>query len=120
MHTAQRPFYVYKIVAEATWQAAVAKGQYSGSPDDIRDGYIHFSTAAQTAGTLAKHFAGQPSLVIIAVESTKLGPALRWEPSRGGALFPHLYGPLPVAAAAWVRPLSLTAAGTHHIPPEVS
>jgi uncharacterized protein (DUF952 family) len=80
---------------------------------DLADGFIHFSTAAQVRETAARHFAGQTGLVLIAVEAGALGSFLRWEPSRGGDLFPHLYGPLPLAAVRWVAPLALGADGVH-------
>jgi uncharacterized protein (DUF952 family) len=81
-------------------------GVFRGSPDDRRDGFIHFSTAAQVRGTLEKYFAGESGLVLIAVAAGKLGAALKWEPSRGGALFPHLYGDLSLTAVLWSRPLA--------------
>jgi uncharacterized protein (DUF952 family) len=91
--------YIYKVCAAAEWAAALSSGRYSGSPDDLRDGYIHFSTRAQLAGTLTKHFAGKRDLVLVRVDATRLGDRLKWEPSRGGALFPHLYEPLDVSLA---------------------
>lgn len=93
---------IFKIATTAQWTAAQASGVFEGAPVDRADGYIHFSTEAQLAETLAKHFAGQRDLVILAVESEGLGAALRWEPSRGGQLFPHLYGTLPVSAVVEV------------------
>jgi len=93
---------IFKIATAAQWTAAQATGVFEGAPVDRADGYIHFSTEAQLAETLAKHFAGQRDLVILAVESEALGAALRWEPSRGGQLFPHLYGTLPVIAVVEV------------------
>lgn len=98
---------IYKVATRAQWQAAEASGTFTGAPVDLADGYIHFSTAAQLAGTLAKHFAGQRDLLLIAVEAAALGAALRWEVSRGGDLFPHLYAPLPVAAAVRVSEIAL-------------
>ena len=98
---------IFKIATRAQWQEAEATGTFAGAPVDLRDGYIHFSTAEQLDETLAKHFAGQRDLLLIAVEAEALGDALRWEVSRGGALFPHLYAPLPVAAA--VRVTEITA-----------
>jgi uncharacterized protein (DUF952 family) len=92
------PHLIYKIATREAWEAAQAAGAYRGSGDDARDGFIHFSTAPQLAGTLAKHFAGQEGLVLVAVDADELGDQLRWEPSRGGELFPHLYGPLPLSA----------------------
>jgi len=91
---------IYKILPRADWAAACSSGRYEGSPVDRSDGFIHFSTAAQAPETARRHFAGQLDLVVLAVEAEALGAALRWEPSRGGELFPHLYGPL---AAALVR-----------------
>ena len=96
---------IYKICEAAAWRAAERDGEYRGSAVDRRDGFIHFSTAAQLAETAAKHFAGEQDLILVAVESGGLGAALKWEPSRGGALFPHLYGALPLAAVRWARPL---------------
>jgi uncharacterized protein (DUF952 family) len=83
---------IYKIGSASLWRAAEKAGVFHGSEDDRRDGFIHFSTADQVEETAAKHFAGQADLLLIAVDSAKLGDALKWEPSRGGALFPHLYG----------------------------
>jgi len=109
---------IYKVCGADEWAAAEGWGNYEGSADDRRDGFIHFSTAAQLAGTLARHFAGRDGLVLIAVEADGLGEALKWEASRGGDLFPHLYGALPVSAALWTKPLSLDANGRHVIPAE--
>jgi uncharacterized protein (DUF952 family) len=88
---------IYKILSRAEWQAAQAAGRFEGSAVDLQDGFIHFSTAAQAAETARRHFAGQAGLVVLEVEADDLGAALRWEPSRGGDLFPHLYGPLGTA-----------------------
>ena len=96
---------VYKIVPRALWREAEATGSFAGAPVDLADGFIHLSAADQLAETARRHFAGQSDLLLVAVEADALGDALRWEPSRGGALFPHLHGPLPVASAAWVKPL---------------
>jgi uncharacterized protein (DUF952 family) len=85
---------IYKILKRTEWEAALRAKEFVGSEVDRRDGYIHFSTAEQAAETAAKHFRGQADLVVLKVSSEKLGAALRWEPSRGGALFPHLYEPL--------------------------
>jgi len=93
---------IYKIATRAKWSEAEATGTFLGAPIDLADGYIHFSTAAQVDETLAKHFAGQRDLLLIEVDADQLGDALRWEPSRGGQLFPHLYAPLPVSAASRV------------------
>ena len=102
---------IYKIVARAEWEASLPAGSYTGSADDMRDGFIHLSTGQQLAATARKHFAGQENLFLIAVDVRGLDDALRWEPSRGGALFPHLYAPLPTAAALWCRPLPLDRDG---------
>lgn len=102
---------IYKILSRADWDAAVALGAYAGSADDVRDGYIHLSPADQVEGTARKYFAGRDDLVLVVFEAEALGPALKWEPSRGGALFPHLYAPLPTAAALEVRAMPLGADG---------
>lgn len=107
---------IYKISPAAEWSEAVRAGSFRGSAIDLRDGYIHFSTAEQVAETAAKHFAGQSDLLLIAVDADALGADLKWEPARGGALFPHLYCALPVSAALWVKPLPLVKAGRHAIP----
>ncbi len=107
---------VFKICSQTAWRAAEAAGRFAGVPIDVADGYIHFSTAAQVSETAAKHFAGHSDLVLVAVDTDLLGSALKWEPSRGGDLFPHLYGDLPVAAMSWVRPLPTGADGQHVFP----
>ena len=107
---------VYKIAPAALWREAEAAGVFRGAPVDLADGFIHFSTAGQARETAARHFAGQGDLLLIAVEAAALGEALRWEPSRGGALFPHLYGPLPMGAVRRVDPLPLGADGLHAFP----
>jgi uncharacterized protein (DUF952 family) len=108
---------IFKVCGTAEWTAAEERGFYAGSADDRRDGFIHFSTLTQLAGTLAKHFPGRDDLVLVAVQAEALGDALKWEPSRGGELFPHLYAALPVTAALWVRPLLRDGNG-YHLPPE--
>ena len=113
------PDLIYKICPEDLWRAADRTGQFSGAPVDRDDGYIHFSTAAQVRETAARHFRGQSALLLIAVDASALGNDLRWEPSRGGALFPHLYGPLRQADVTWARPLPLDQ-GTHAFPPEMT
>ncbi len=85
--------FIYKILRPAEWSAFERDGRFAGSPDDVRDGYIHLSTAAQTAGTMAKYFAGE-AVTVLTLDAATLGAALRWEESRGGMLFPHLYRPL--------------------------
>ncbi|MDJ1157998.1 DUF952 domain-containing protein [Chelatococcus sp. SYSU_G07232] len=107
---------VYKICPSALWREAEAMGRFDGAPVDIADGYIHFSTAAQVRETAARHFAGQDGLVLVGVETDRLGEALRWEPSRGGDLFPHLYGPLGLDAVRFAVPLLLDAGGRHRFP----
>lgn len=108
---------VYKICPETLWNEAERDGVFRGAPVDHADGFIHFSTAEQARETAAKHFAGAADLVLVAVEVGPLGPALKWEPSRGGALFPHLYGDLPLAVVQWVKPLPLGPDGQHRFPP---
>ncbi|MGE5475800.1 MAG: DUF952 domain-containing protein, partial [Bacteroidales bacterium] len=99
------------------WQAAQAAGSYAGSSQDAADGFIHFSTAAQVVESAAKHRAGQSGLLLLAVDAARLGPALKWEPSRGGQLFPHLYGALPLDAVVRVDDLPLGGDGRHVFPP---
>ncbi|MFC3694848.1 DUF952 domain-containing protein [Chenggangzhangella methanolivorans] len=111
---------IYKIAPAALWEAAARAGTFDGAPVDLADGYIHFSTADQLGETAAKHFADQNDLVLIAVATAPLGDALKWEPSRGGALFPHLYAPLPTSAAIWVRALPLGEDGRHIFPSEAA
>jgi len=110
---------VYKILTRAHWEEARRAGQYAGSQDDLRDGFIHLSAIHQVAGTAARHFRGIDDLVLVALDSERLGSALKWEPSRGGDLFPHFYGPLPTSAALWSKPLPLGADGVPVIPEEV-
>lgn len=107
---------VYKICPEAALQEARRCGRFDGSADDARDGFIHLSVGSQVAGTLAKYFAGQRDLVLLAVDPERLGERLRWEKSRGGELFPHLYGPLDLAHVISVEALTLQEDGTHHLP----
>ena len=109
---------IYKIAPLALWREAEARGTFAGAPVDLADGFIHFSTAGQVRETAAKHFAGQDGLVLVAVAAERLGEALKWEVSRGGALFPHLYAALDPAAAAWVNELPLGADGSHVFPEE--
>jgi uncharacterized protein (DUF952 family) len=108
---------IYKICATDEWAEAERDGAFRGSAVDYADGYIHFSTASQVAATAARHFAGKTGLKLVAVEADELGDALKWEASRGGALFPHLYGALPLAAVRWVKPLRLDDDGRHVLPP---
>ena len=104
---------IYKICPASLWQSAEPEGVFRGAAVDRADGYIHVSTAEQVAETAARHFAGQDDLVLVAVDAAALGDALKWEPSRGGALFPHLYGALPLTAVRWAKPLRLGADGRH-------
>jgi uncharacterized protein (DUF952 family) len=108
---------IYHMCKRAEWDAALARGRYEGSSQDRADGFIHFSAAAQVAASAAKHRAGQEDLVLLTVEAAALGDALRWEASRGGALFPHLYGALPVAAVRRAEDLPLGPDGAHIFPP---
>ena len=107
---------IYKICDEDSWRRAEAAGRFDGAPVDLADGYIHFSTAAQLRATAEKHFAGRSRLVLVAVEADALGPALRYEPSRGGDLFPHLYAPLPLSAVRWAVALPVGEDGRHVSP----
>jgi uncharacterized protein (DUF952 family) len=107
---------VYKICEQPLWRAAEAAGRFDGSAVDIHDGFIHFSTATQLAETAQKHFARQSDLLLIAVDADALATALKWEPSRGGDLFPHLYAALPLSAVRWVRPLPDERDGRRELP----
>ena len=107
---------IYKIVPTSLWQAARKQGRFEGAPVDLADGFIHFSTAAQAPETAAKHFSGQTDLLLVAIDGAALGAALVYEPSRGGQLFPHLYGALPLDAVLWEKPLPLGADGRHVFP----
>ncbi len=107
---------VYKICSWDAWSEAVEAGAFTGSPVDVEDGYIHLSSGAQVAETAEKHFKGQDNLVIVAVDAGRLGADLKWEPSRGGDLFPHLYAPLQVDLIEWVKPLPTAPDGTHELP----
>lgn len=107
---------ILKILRRSEWDRFRAAGETAGAPVDLADGFIHFSTPAQVADTAAKHFARESDLVLVACETDALGPALRWEVSRGDALFPHLYRPLRLADVVWDKSLPLGASG--HIFPE--
>ena len=107
---------IYKIAPEVLWREAEKNGRFTGALIDIADGFIHFSTASQAKETAAKHFAGQTDLVLVAIDGARLGDALKYEVSRGGALFPHLYGVLDMSAVLWVKPLPLGADGAHQFP----
>lgn len=101
---------------QSEWAAAEAAGVYHGSSQDVADGFIHFSAAQQIRESARKHRAGQADLVLVTVDAGKLGTALKWEASRGGGIFPHLYGPLPLTAVIRVDPLPLGPDGVHLFP----
>jgi uncharacterized protein (DUF952 family) len=107
---------IFKIFRRTEWNELATTGETAGAPVDLADGFIHFSTAAQVAETAAKHFAQESDLVLVAVEADRMGADLKWEPSRGGALFPHLYRSLRLEDVAWDKSLPLGASG--HIFPE--
>ena len=107
---------IYHMCRADEWAAAAETGTYRGSSQDLADGFIHFSTAVQIVESAKKHRAGQEGLLLVAVDADKLGNRVKWEPSRGGDLFPHLYGPLDPAESASVRPLPLGADGNHVFP----
>ncbi|MBO1038665.1 DUF952 domain-containing protein [Brucella pituitosa] len=107
---------IYKIAPRDLWAQAEEAGIFTGAPVDIADGYIHFSTYTQVRETAAKHFAGQTDLLLISVDVAALGDALKYEASRGGALFPHLYATLPMSAVTKVEPLPLDKDGLHIFP----
>jgi uncharacterized protein (DUF952 family) len=106
---------VYKIFHGHEWADLQEHGTTAGAPVDLADGFVHLSTAAQTAETAAKHFAGEDGLMLLAVETDTLGDALEWEPSRGGALFPHLYRELRLSDVVWAAPVTLKN-GVHRFP----
>ncbi|HVW54888.1 MAG TPA: DUF952 domain-containing protein [Rhizobiaceae bacterium] len=107
---------IYKICSEELWREAERIGSFRGAPVDLADGFIHFSTADQVKETAAKHFRGQDGLLLVAFDDAMLGQDLRYEISRGGALFPHLYASLDPKAAKWVKPLPIGASGAHLFP----
>lgn len=107
---------IYKILPRAEWAQAEAAGRFEGSAVDHADGYIHFSTARQAGETARRYFAGIADLVVLEVEGEDLGDALRWEPSRGGDLFPHLYGALPASLVRGVHEAPLGADGAPQLP----
>lgn len=108
---------IYKICDRALWNTAERQGVFMGASVDLDDGYIHFSDAGTVAETAARHFAGKDDLLLISVDSGLLGASLKWETSRGGVRFPHLYGDLPLNAVVKVEPLPLDAGGMHIFPP---
>lgn len=110
---------IYKILQPSEWDVMQAQGYLTGAPVDIADGYIHFSTARQVRETAARHFSQAPELILLAVDAEALGGSLKWEPSRGGDLFPHLYTILPLAQVRTVHPLRLGGDGVHQFPAEL-
>jgi len=110
---------IYKICTRADWDIAKRSGELVGSAVDLADGFIHFSAAHQVAKTAALYFAGQTDLVLVSVSTVPLGDELKWETSRGGARFPHLYGVFPMEAVTQVDPLPLDANGKHVFPPGI-
>ena len=111
---------IYKIVPAVLWRAAEERGTFTGAPIDVQDGYIHFSTAAQSRRTAELYFAGQSDLLLVAVDGDVLGDKLVYEPSRGGDLFPHLYAELSLSDVLWVKPLPLGADGVHVFPEDMA
>jgi uncharacterized protein (DUF952 family) len=107
---------IYHMCRQAEWAAAETTGTYRGSSQDAADGFIHFSTAEQIRESARKHRAGQGDLVLVTVDAERLGAALKWDQSRGGTLFPHLYGPLPLEAVVRVDPLPTGRDGLHLFP----
>jgi uncharacterized protein (DUF952 family) len=107
---------IYHMCRADEWAAAIKTGTYRGSSQDLADGFIHFSTAAQIVESAKKHRAGQDGLLLVAVDADKLGDRLKWEAARNGDLFPHLYGPLDPAESVNVRPLPLGPDGLHVFP----
>jgi len=110
---------IYKIFRAPEWAELQDRGETLGAPVDLADGFVHFSTAEQAAETAAKHFAGVEGLVLLALDADRMGEALRWEPSRGGALFPHLYRALRLDEVLWARPLPLVD-GAHRFPEDMA
>jgi uncharacterized protein (DUF952 family) len=103
---------IYKVCSKSVWEEIRQLTSWNGSPHDLRDGFIHFSTASQLDGTVRKHYAGQTDLMLLAIDADALGDALKWEPSRGGELFPHLYSPLPISTVASAQDLIVSRDGT--------
>ena len=107
---------IYKVVSAQEWSVATEQGKFLGAAIDLTDGYIHFSTAQQLRETVEKHFAGQSDLLLVSVDADSLGDDLKWEPSRGGALFPHLYAPLSIKSVVMSTEMPLGEDGHHIIP----
>lgn len=110
---------IYKIVLAEEWQEAQKSGVFAGSAIDAHDKFIHFSDEMQVKATAERYFRGQDDLLLVAADAACLGEALKWEPSRGGALFPHLYGTLPMSAIVWTKALPLEPDGSHRFPDEI-
>jgi uncharacterized protein (DUF952 family) len=108
---------IYHLARQSGWQAALQTGIYDGTAEDRVDGYLHFSTASQVIESARKHRAGETDIVLLTVDAAVLGPALMWEPARGGDLFPHLYGSLDVSDVSAATALALAADGQHIFPP---
>jgi len=111
---------IYKICPRALWTEAQAAGRFVGAPVDLADGFIHFSTAVQAEETAVRHFSGKADLLLLTIDTEALGESLRFEPSRGGDLFPHLYGALPLSAVRDVVELPLGPDGRHVFPAEIA
>ncbi|MEM6481447.1 MAG: DUF952 domain-containing protein [Pseudomonadota bacterium] len=107
---------IYKVLLASEWQVLRREGRTAGAPVDLADGFVHFSTIEQLPETLSRHFAGENDLMLLAIEDERLGDALKWEPSRGGALFPHLYRDLHLPDVLWAQPLECRE-GVHELPP---
>lgn len=110
---------VFKVCTDNEWRQLQENGRFFGSPDDLRDGFVHLSGRDQVARTLSKFFAGRTDLVLLAVNQERLGEALKWEASASGAVYPHLYAPLPLDAVVTAAPLTLGPDGRHILPPEL-
>lgn len=110
---------IYKVLRRPEWQILRQNRKSAGAPVDVADGFVHFSALDQLAETLAKHFAGEQDLMLVSVEADRLGDALRWEPSRGGALFPHLYRDMHLSDVVWAQPIAVED-GVHILPPGLS
>jgi uncharacterized protein (DUF952 family) len=110
---------IYKICTQNEWRLFGAAGQFAGSPDDLRDGFVHLSGPDQVARTAAKFFTGRTDLVLLSIDPDRLGNGLRWEESAGGTLYPHHFGPLPMAAVVSTVPLTVGPDGRHILPPEL-
>ncbi len=118
MRMVDEPTMVYKICTENEWQQLQIAKEFSGSADDLRDGFIHLSAASQVARTAAKFFAGRTDLVLLAINADQLGDVLKWETSASGTSYPHLYAPLGLLTVASCTRLPLGPGGNHILPPE--